>query len=588
LRIRRSRRFANLNWLHRSALDELARTSSGENPMIETSQGLVTLEAPVRHGQHGDESKPNSGFLAWLRRAVPTALVLAALGGLAVLGHATGWKLPKFSELNGTAKAGKDDWCPEHGVAESTCVECNPGLLPRGKEYGFCAVHGIAECSLDHPDVAQLKVLPEVTATDRDRAAQAIKSGRWPANDVKCKKHHRRLQFASVEAAKKAGVRAEMADVDWMVECVAGNGEIGYDQTRVARLSSRVPGTVWRVEKQVGDAVTQGEVLALVDAGEVGKAKAEFRQAFTQVDVKRQILENLRSAGAAVPARSLQDADAAFREARIRMLSAQQALVNLGLPIRAESLKGLTDEQIVQRMQFLGLSDALASSLGPKTASDNLLPIKSPMSGIIVSRETAANVGVVVGATDVLFVVADTKKMWVDLHVSQEDARRLKLNQPVHFRPDGFGIPASYSWYEVSQGKLVWKNTVMGNVTWISTAADEKTRTVTVRAELDNAEGLLRASSFGTGRIVVREEQTVLVGKDALQHEGCCNIVFVRDKNFNSPDAPTVFHVRKVVPGASDAKSVEIIAGVLPGEYVVLQGAGLLRAELLKNDLGAG
>ena len=30
-------------------------------------------------------------------------------------GHHTGWKLPKFSELNGHVKE-KDDWCGEHNV----------------------------------------------------------------------------------------------------------------------------------------------------------------------------------------------------------------------------------------------------------------------------------------------------------------------------------------------------------------------------------------------------------------------------------------------------------------------------------------
>ena len=49
-----------------------------------------------------------------------------------------------------------------------------------------------------------------------------------------------------------------------------------------------------------------------------------------------------------------------------------------------------------------------------------------------------------------------------------------------------------------------------------------------------------------------------------------------------------MFHVRKVRPGARDDTNVEIIAGVLPGEVVATKGSGVLRAELLKNNLGGG
>ena len=49
-----------------------------------------------------------------------------------------------------------------------------------------------------------------------------------------------------------------------------------------------------------------------------------------------------------------------------------------------------------------------------------------------------------------------------------------------------------------------------------------------------------------------------------------------------------MFHTRTVRPGAIDGNATEIIAGVLPGEWVVTRGSGLLRSELLKNNLGEG
>ena len=40
--------------------------------------------------------------------------------------------------------------------------------------------------------------------------------------------------------------------------------------------------------------------------------------------------------------------------------------------------------------------------------------------------------------------------------------------------------------------------------------------------------------------------------------------------------------------GATNDKYTEIIAGVLPGEVVATRNSAALRAELLKNNLGAG
>ena len=49
-----------------------------------------------------------------------------------------------------------------------------------------------------------------------------------------------------------------------------------------------------------------------------------------------------------------------------------------------------------------------------------------------------------------------------------------------------------------------------------------------------------------------------------------------------------MFHVRTVRLGAKNEKFTEIIAGVLPGEVVATKGSDVLRAELLKNNLGEG
>jgi cobalt-zinc-cadmium efflux system membrane fusion protein len=530
-----------------------------------------TREQALFPDANGNDAPANRklGVLAWLGRAVSNTVVLAALGGLAYWGHHTDWTVPTFASLTGSEAKEKDDWCGAHAVPESECVECNPELLPRCKEYGWCREHGIPDCPFEHPEVAQLKQTPKISPADLERAQRALAFLSRPENNSKCKLHQRRIQFASIAAVEKAGIDVAPVWEAPVVEAVSANGEITYDQTRVARLSSRVPGTVWLVPKQLGDSVRRGDVLGLVDAAEVGRAKAEFLHAITQFRLRSKTHDKLRSAGSAIPERELREAEAAFHEAEIRLLSAQQALVNLGLPVDADDVKDFTEKQLAAYVRFLGLPDQLRQALDPKSTTANLLPIKAPLDGVVVAREVVA--GEVVDTAKVLFVVADPRQMWLILNLRQEDTKKLAIGQPVHFRTDGTA------------------EEVQGTVAWISTDVDEKTRTVKVRANLGNPDGRLRASTFGMGQIALREERNaIVVPNEAVHWEGDCFAVFVRDKNFLDKDAPKVFHVRKVRIGARDAQNTEIIAGVLPGELVATKGSGTLRAELLKNNLGEG
>src|SRR3990170_142585 len=77
--------------------------------------------APSRHGV---------AVWAWLRTAIPTAAVIGALVALAAWGYSTDWKLPSFSSLVAEDAPEVADWCQEHNVPDSQCIECNASLVP--------------------------------------------------------------------------------------------------------------------------------------------------------------------------------------------------------------------------------------------------------------------------------------------------------------------------------------------------------------------------------------------------------------------------------------------------------------------------
>jgi membrane fusion protein, heavy metal efflux system len=509
----------------------------------------------------------------WVHGSVPTLVTVAALGLLAFWGHHNDWTIPKFSSLIGGRAHTTDDWCNEHNVPESQCIECNAKLLPPEKDYGWCKEHGIAQCPLHHPDVAQSKSPPTVTAADFERAARALALLPRPENNSHCRLHQRRIQFASTEAAEKVGLDIDIVRRHPVIEAVIANGEVVYDETRVAHLSSRVPGTIWRVERKVGESVAKGDLLALVDSSEVGHAKSEFLKSLVDARLKQKIIDRmnqLHSRGA-VPERLLLESQTASQEARIRLRTAQQALLNLGFTVRTEEFADLDDDEISRRIQFLGLRADELSSFDTLPATSSLIPIRSSLGGVIVDRHVVE--GEVVDTKTTLFAITDTNHLWLNLNVRQEDARYLKIGQPALFRPNDTKDDPE----------------IRGALSWISTAADEKTRTVKVRVDLPNADGRLKANTFGTGRIVLRNEpKAIVIASEAVHWDGSCYVVFVRDKNYLEPQAPKFFHVRSVRPGVKQGDDTEIIAGLLPGEVIATKNSVVLEAQLLKSNLGAG
>lgn len=549
------------------------------NPAPETSSAPAAPIGEYESTQARPTASPEiHDHASWPRRTViyvvrslPTVLLLAALGGLAWWGHQSGWALPKFSEVTGESATLPDDWCEEHGVPESMCVECNPDDYPQRKLHGWCKNHGIHECPFHHPDVAELKELPQVETRDIERAERALKLKPRPENNFACNNPGRRIQFATMEAATKTGVDVEPVLRAPIVETVQATGEIIYDETRIARLAARGNGTVWRVDKQVGDDVREGDLLALIDAADVGMAKAELQQAlaewhFSTATVKR--LQPATASGGVARTRIL-DAEIAARTAWIRAQRAHQSLVNLGLPLPLEELREFSEQQLANAVRFLGIPEHVARDLNAATTTSNLLPVVAPQSGTIVERSIVA--GEVIDTRQVLFTVADTSQMWLLLNVPLEDAGYISNGQTVEFLPDGH------------------RESVIGEINWKSTSADQKTRTVSVRATLPNTDGRLLNETFGQGAVLLREESdAIVIPNEALQWDGSCHVVFVRDKAWFRKESPKLFHTRSVRPGVKTADHTEIIAGVLPGEVVATMGSDVLRAQLLKNNLGAG
>ncbi|TWT89795.1 Cobalt-zinc-cadmium resistance protein CzcB [Pseudobythopirellula maris] len=509
--------------------------------------------------------------LRWLLSIAPTVAAVVAIGLVGYWGHSTDWRMPSFDELVGASVEAETPWCEEHNVPAAECVECQASLLPNAETYGWCDEHGLEPCPLCHPEVVQIESPPVIATQELERVAAVLDLRERAENVVGCPLNAQRVQFASVEAVDKAGIDVDLVQRRALVEAVEANGEITYDQTHLARLASRAAGSLWRVEKSLGDRVSPGDVLALVDAAAVGRAKAELLDALADVDYQQQTVDRLRPLAEEqiIPGARMLESETALQQAEIKLRQAQQSLVNLGLAPPVEELARLSPAQRAERLRLLGLSDELKATLDPESTTSNLLPIVSPIEGEVIRRDAVA--GEVVGAQAPLFQVADTREMWLVLSVPTEESAYLMRGQEVRFQAEGLRTP------------------IVGRLDWISTDIDPHTRTVSARAVLENPRGELRSETFGKGRVLLRDDpEAIVVPESAVQWDGSCYVVFVRDRDYFKPDGPKVFHTRPIRRGVSQGGFTEAIAGVWPGEVVVTEGSGVLRSQILKNNLGAG
>ena len=371
----------------------------------------------------------------------------------------------------------------------------------------------------------------------------------------------------SADALRKAGVEVQAVRERPMTRRVHAHGTLAYDQTLYARLSARAEGVVWQIYRQPGDAVHAGDVLAVVESAEIGKAKAALLQSLMQAEGKERALDALQATATKtpdlVPELQLREAELQLREARASLFADQQALLNYELPVTAESLVGQPVDQVVRRLRLLGLPDEIVRRLDPETATANLMPITAPFDGVVVSRDTA--VGEEASPRRPLFAVADLRKVWVTCEVRLEDVGLLAPGQEIVVRPDGADADAP-----------------PGTVVWVGAEADEKTHTVQARAEVANPEGRLRPNTPFEGSITVRRNpRAAAVPDEAVQWDEGNAVVFVRVSD-------GAFEPRQVQVGLRDDGYSELLSGAAPGETIVTRGSHVLKAEWLKARILQG
>ncbi|MCA9305753.1 MAG: efflux RND transporter periplasmic adaptor subunit [Phycisphaerales bacterium] len=494
--------------------------------------------------------------------AVLGVSVTAGAVGLILAARHYGW--PPLHRGNGPAAASGvclhgigDDRCPfcnpeligsmgvcgEHGVAEALCTRCHPALIGAFKAANdWCAEHGVPEsqCTLCGGGRQIGSASGAVTSAGASSTPVAMRANRIPSET--CTNAFSTVQLQSPEIARRAGFELVTLRSETVDETILCNAEVAYDGDSYAHLASRAQGSVVEVSVSLGAHVEAGQVLAIIDSAELGSAKAAFLQAQALVELwqKNEARERVLFDKNVGTEKDVLEAETKVVESRVQLSSAQQRLRNLGLS-----------------------PDDIAR-VAEENDTSSYLRLRAPFDGVIVERNAVT--GEVVDTTDPLFALADTSKMWVMLDVYESEVARLRHGQVVNLTIDAMS-----------------GRTFDGVLTWVSSQVDPRTRTIRARAEMSNPDGLLRANMFGRAGVRVRTiDGAVLVPESAVQWDGCCNLVFVRQTD-------TVYQPYKVVLGYKRDGHYVVEDGLLAaGDSVVTQGSFLLKTEILKGSIGAG
>jgi membrane fusion protein, copper/silver efflux system len=206
-----------------------------------------------------------------------------------------------------------------------------------------------------------------------------------------------------------------------------------------------------------------------------------------------------------------------------------------------------------RRLQLWNIPDDQVDSLERSGQARRTIVLRSPMRGEIAEKMVTQ--GQAVQAGDNLFLIADRSVLWVDLAVFEMDARSVRVGSNVDITVDA--LPAKI---------------YRGRITFLYPTVDEKTRTITARAEVVNRDGALRPGMYATAVIRPAAAKVLTVPTEAVLPTGTQNLVFV-----NRGDGR--FMPRAVAVGARTDSLAEIVSGLKSGDEVIASATYLLDSE---------
>ncbi len=354
----------------------------------------------------------------------------------------------------------------------------------------------------------------------------------------------------SPEALRQAKIETAPAMLGPLDDRVAFTGELVFNEERLAKIRSRVPGRVVEIVADYGQVVKPGEALAIIDSVELGQARMALRQAAARVNAAQKAYDRARQLyeGKAISRAELQE-----RQAKLEVEAA-----DLDYAKNRLRLLGAGGASPVSRPQ--GSKSGLKTSL--PSGSGAILALRTPIAGRVVDRKVTP--GLVIKADEELFTVADISALWCFVQIPEKDLPLVKV-----------GSPATITINALPRKEF------SGHLDYLADIVDKATRTVRARVRVDNPENLLKAGMFANIALRVGRRPALSVPESAILSANGETFVFVEM-------APGTYQKHLVRTGEKGGGRVEVLEGLEAEEPVVVKGGFILKSELEKGASRGG
>lgn len=311
-------------------------------------------------------------------------------------------------------------------------------------------------------------------------------------------------------------------------------------------LSAKVTGVITSVKVEEASRVRAGEVLVTIDptavdasAQKAGAAVAEARQA------KNASLSALESAKA-----QFRLAEATFRRYEKlhadHLVSFQEFDQAKASQENAEAAVNQARASVDAASQRIGQTIAGQAEVGV-SVRDTL--IRAPYDGVVTKKHVSAGDLASPGAP--LLALESFSGLRADIEVPESMAKSLSVGANIGVTVEG-ASPDPYT----------------ATIRTIQPSADEKSRTVTIQADLPS-DPAIRSGMFARASLFVASAKAMSVPESAVVRHGQLEGLFVVDEK-------NAARLRMVRVGATGGGRAEIVSGLAPGtRYVAAPPAGL-------------
>lgn len=289
--------------------------------------------------------------------------------------------------------------------------------------------------------------------------------------------------------------------------------------------------------------------------------KADLNQAQVALDLaqERHSRDQELLARGAIPRQQLLESASRLAEAKallakvgsqLQVFEAQAQIKRAESALQiAQSKVRLSDKTYQTRLKQLGASPN----------ANGIITLKAPITGVVTDREVTLGQSSQDAGLKVMTLL-NGRRVLVAANIFEKDLSRIKVGQAVRIQVNG--LP---------------NRTFSGRISVIGTVVNPETRIIPVKAELDNADNVLKPGMFAELEVLMSQSAPVLAipTTAVLETHDKKQIVFVQNGNAYEPVEVTL--------GQVVAGFVAVKDGLFDGDMIVTQRANQLYAQSLKG-----